>query len=81
MSNKHNFIQPLPRTGAGFTYAQNKARRTGIAQCDRCGVTGTASIRRNRLVSTDLPTVFDWGQLTHDGCGGRFHAYDIGWTL
>ena len=58
---------PPPRIG----------KRAVYVQCDKCGDHGTGRAVGARLVSCNLPTTFGYRFMTHQGCGGRFSAYDI----
>jgi hypothetical protein len=67
----------LPRAG-DWRSAYKRSRRAAIAQCERCGVKGTAAVAAGRMTSTNLPTTAVRGVgLIHTGCGGRFIGFDI----
>lgn len=73
---KHNRIPPLPADGSQDRRVK-RLRRAVYVQCDKCGDHGTGRAVGARLVSCNLPTTFGYRFMTHQGCGGRFSAYDI----
>lgn len=52
--------------------------RAVLAQCEWCGVIGTASTNGRRIVSLNIASTYHRGRYKHVDCGGSFSMFDIG---